>query len=225
MRLTILPILILGLFFSSSSIPMVGGESEKKIWIWSISELEQQYVNNECFLEAVKLASVIAQSEIGKDAFDKVSSVDNSLTLDYVNKLGKYPQLQVKSIEDKWAQYEGDMGVNENIIFLDKQRLDAQLQLCSNIDKKNDVLINLAAIILHETAHWSDNVIKHPNSFSDTPGEEGIQLERDIFGGTLSIGPLEDGKPTYNTQLLKNGHQVEITKIENWGNLDFWIST
>ena len=205
---------------SSSVTPNVFGEQNTNVGIWSLSNLDEKYTQNECFIEANNLATVIINSKIGQEAFNKVDKSTETLT-ETIHKMNSHPQIQVKNLVNNWAQYEGDMGINENIIYLDENRLIAQLDLCQDPDKKNSIILNIAAIILHETAHWSDNVIKYPYSSGDTLGEEGRQLEKDVFGGVISLSTI-DGIITDKTSLLKDNHIMDSMEIQRLSNPTHW---
>ena len=205
---------------------------EKRIWIWSLSQLDDDYTENYCFNYALVYAAEIAQSEKGQEAFSKVTKPGQTLSLETVDRIGTYPQIQVKNLDDKWAQYEGDGVGDENTIYLDKDRLNTLLELCQTSDNRDNVILFLDVIILHETAHWSDNVLKHSEitqtgNFEykthvggDTPGEEGSQLEKDLFGGMISLPITVAGSPS--STLFKDGKMVEDIQKQQWFNLAFW---
>ena len=206
---------------------------EKRIWIWSLSNLSDDYAENYCFNYALVYASKIAQSKKGQEAFSKVTKPGQSLTVETVDRIGTYPQILVKNLDDKWAQFEGDGVGDENLIYLDRTRLNSLLEMCQNQDKRNDVLLFLQAIILHETAHWADHVLKHSKSVQggnleyktyvgDTPGEEGSQLEKDLFGGIMSLNLTKNGKPTDSSSLIMGGQLVDEIQKQKWLDLAFW---
>lgn len=209
------------LFVISSSVtPNVFGAQNTSVGIWSLSNLDEKYTQNECFIEAINLAVVITESKIGEEAFSKVSKSTETLT-ETTDRMNFYPQIQVKNLANNWAQYEGDMGINESIIYLDEDRLTAQLGVCQDPDKKNSIVLHIAAIILHETAHWSDNMIKHPYSSRDTLGEEGRQFEKEVFGGIISLSTF-DGIITEKTSLLKDDQILDSIEIQRLSNLNYW---
>ena len=141
--------------------------------------------------------------------------------MNQIGKINSQPHIQVKNLENNWAQYEGDAGINENIIYLDEERLAAQLNLCQDPDKKNSILLHIAVMILHETAHWSDNMVKYPYTSGDTLGEEGRQFEKDTFGGVISLTTF-DGKITDKASLLKNGQILDNIEIQRLSSLNHW---
>ena len=234
-------VLVTGVFSATSSLSFAEGTQfeeitteEHSIWIWSLSHLDENYKKNYCLNYALLLASKIAQSNAGQKAFEKVSKSGESLTMEMVDKIGNYPEIQVKNLDSNWAQYEGDGGGNPNVIYLDKDKLSFLLELCQEPDKEKDVLIFLEATILHETAHWADHVLKYSevtqgSNFEyktqiggDTLGEEGTQLEKDLFGGVMSIGPLEDEKPTDRSMLIRDGKFVDEEQKLIWSNIAWW---
>ena len=209
------------LFVISSSItPNVFGEQNTNVGVWSLSNLDEKYTQNECFIKAMNLAVVITESEIGQEAFSKIGKSTETLT-ETVDRMNFYPQIQVKNLVNNWAQYEGDMGINENIIYLDEDRLTAQLHLCQDPDKKNSIVLHIATIILHETTHWSDNMIKHPYSSGDTLGEEGRQFEKEVFGGVISLTTV-DGIITDKSSLQKNDQILDNIEIQRLSNPNHW---
>lgn len=241
-ELSLITILVTGLIFSFPNfLPTVVAEHQEiedenskvkpviysdktnkqtKIWIWSLVQLGEHYSKNECLVNALKLASLIAQSEKGQKAYAKVTAPSNSLQK-WVEQSNMPIELQIKPLVNNWAQYEGDSGGEVNSIYLDSDKLDAQLELCNKADKQDIVLISIATTILHETAHWSDHIIKHTDG-RDTLGEEGAQLEKDLFGGSLNLSPLIDEIPTNKAQLYNNGILVSEKVINNWLSINFW---
>lgn len=215
-------VIVSSLFVISSSItPNVFGEQNIDVGIWFLSNLDENYTKNECFIEAVNLAATISDSKIGQEAFSKVGKTGESL-METIDKINIHPELQVKTLVNNWAQYEGDMGMNENIIYLDEDRLMTQLDLCKDADKKDAIHLHIATILLHETAHWSDNVIKYPYSSGDTLGEEGVQFEKDVFGGVISLTTFE-GLVVNESSLLKNGQILGNIEIQELSNPNYWI--
>jgi hypothetical protein len=83
----------------------------------------------------------------------------------------------------------------------------------------------MALTILHETAHWKDDVKKHPNAGDRTPpdgpkdtrGEEGWDLERDIFEKDLFLN--NDGTVREGTA---DGDAVTQEQIDTWLNHATW---
>ena len=206
---------------SSGIVPNASGEQNTNDGIWDLSNLDENYTKNECFVTAVNLATTITESKIGQEAFSKVSKSGESLTKK-IAEINDRPQIQVKNLGNNWAQYEGDMGINENTIYLDKERLTAQLNLCQDPDKKNSILLHIAVMILHETVHWSDNMIKYPHSSGDTLGEEGRQFEKDVFGGVISLTTF-DGLITDKASLLKNGQILDNMEIQRLSDPNHWM--
>lgn len=191
------------------------------IWIWTLERLPEDYQKNDCLKEALKLGESIAKSQKGQDALKKVNKPGVNLGEEL--KDGTGPEIELKELPgDPWARYEGDSGGKEDAVFLDNDSLDALLALCKDASKKKDVLILLAASILHETAHWKDDNKKHPDDDTDTPGEEGAQLEKDIFGGVLDMEPLTDGKPTGSSKLTKDNAEVDAGTKKNWADPEWW---
>ena len=68
------------LIVMSLGIPNASGEQNTNVNMWDLSNLDENYTKNECFMEAVNLATTIAESKIGQEAFSKVSISTESLT-------------------------------------------------------------------------------------------------------------------------------------------------
>lgn len=230
---TILVLLGGTLLTAPSFIGNAEGElDEKRIWIWSLSQLDKEYAENDCFNYALIYAAKIAKAEKGQEAFKKVLKPGQILSYETVDRTGTFPQIQVKNLEDKWAQYEGDGVGDENTIYLDKDKLNTLLELCQKPDNKDNAMLFLQVIILHETAHWSDNVLKHSDSVQggnfeykirvggDTPGEEGSQLEKELFGGMISL-PITVGE-SLSSSLIRDGKIVDDIQKQKWFDISFW---
>jgi hypothetical protein len=192
------------------------------IWIWTFSRLPEEYQKNECFIEAVKLAEKIAKSKKGQKAFGKVNNPGQNLNKEEVDKTGKHPEIEVKvptstSKKNAAAWYDGESGGPKDTLFFNKVKLDKALDLCKK-SKKLDSIIYIASTLLHETAHWKDDVIKFPNAdgrpFGDTFGEEGEDLVVEIFGGVLDLD--REGN------LRKNLKKVDKATKEKWANPKTW---
>jgi hypothetical protein len=181
---------------------------------WTLSRLDREKRNNECLYKAMKLAEKIAKSQKGRDAYAKVNKAGADLNVELSD--GNGPELKNNDLE--WTndsqtngEYEGDSGGRE-----DEFKLNNKLwELCNDPNKKKEAILILASTILHESAHWKDDVKKNPDDDTDTPGEEGKQLEKDIFGGDIHYDP-SDGR------LELDRNPVDQATMDNWLNHDNW---
>jgi len=192
-----------------------------RYWIWTFSELEEKYWTNECFLEAVKLAEAIAKSPKGQAAYKKVNKPNQAFTFDEVEKTGLHPEISVEEPTNSkrytWGWYEGEQANKpDDIIYINKKKIDQVLKNCNN-DKRLDAIIIIAGVILHESAHWKENVMKYPDKDYDPDrGEEGEDLIWDIFGKILDTGT--DGT-------LKNPtKKVDDDTKKKWADPNWWAN-
>jgi len=201
----------------------------RSVWIWTLERLPEEYQKNECLQEALKLAEAIAKSKKGQDAFKKVNK--EGVKLEDELKDGEGPEIEVEELDEAWGEYRGDAGGKEDAIYIDKSKLDKLLDLCKVKAKKKDAIIRIASTILHETAHWKDDNKKFPKDDSkkpqhediDTHGEEGTQLEVDIFGGDLDMNGLDaKGDPTENSKLTKDRKEVDDETKKQWADPNWW---
>lgn len=191
------------------------------IWIWTLERLPEEYQKNECLKEALRLAESIAKSRRGQEALRRVNIENADLGQELQDGTG--PELELDELDRAWGEYRGDSGGKEDAIYLDKSKLDKLLEMCKDENKKKDAIIRIASTVLHETAHWKDDNKKHPDDDTDTPGEEGTQLEIDIFGGDLDMNNKDrDGDPTNDSKLTRDRQEVDDRTKDNWANPDWW---
>ncbi len=171
---------------------------------WTLSRLDPARRNVDCLFNALQLAKTIALSQQGRAAYAKVNQPGADLGMELSDANG--PELKNSSDADLrtpdgekvWGQYTGDSGGSETQFEMNNDIWDGCAGGATEEQKKNTTL-RMTVNILHETAHWKDDVKKFPNDDTDTPGEEGTQLERDLFGGNLDQdgagNPTRDGSP------------------------------
>jgi len=195
------------------------------IYIWTLSHLngnKRQYRQNECLYKAMKLAERIAKSQTGRNAYAKVNDAGKNLDDEF--KDGQGPEIDVETLTDANGEYRGE-GKKEKSpdklqLFLHQGIWDWCGPNTSEAQKQKTILL-IASTLLHETAHWKDDVKK---TGADTPGEEGKQLEQDIFGGDISMS-YKTGE-LYVKDITKNGPPKVATQaqIDNWLNANTWRS-
>lgn len=203
------------------------------IWIWTLSPIPDEYKKNACFMEALRLAEAIAKSKKGQAAFQKVNKPNTAFGEAEVKKRGVHPEIELRErlgSRAAVAEYTGDNGNTpggrfsaEDRIYFAKPALDRMLKQCEGA-KRRDIVIYLAATLLHETAHWKDDLFKHAGTDAhkpldgpyDTPGEEGEDLVRELFGGILEVE--EDGT------LEKDDKAATDEAKANWSDPAWWSS-
>jgi hypothetical protein len=181
---------------------------------WTLSRLDPDRRNNSCLFRALLLARTIALSAQGRQAYARVNQDSADIAAELAD--GQGPELKNSSDESLrtpegdvvWGQYTGDSGGSETQFEMNNTIWDS----CGNgasQDQQRNTTLRMTVNILHETAHWKDDVKKFPSGLfgeptpSDTPGEEGTQLEHDLFGGDVDQddagNPILDGNPVDDT--------------------------
>lgn len=191
---------------------------------WTLSRLDPAKRNSDCLYKALQLAKTIAKSQKGRDAYAKVNKPDGDLDVELADGAG--PELKTFSPANaqEYGVYRGDSGGSESDVFINTRMWDFCTDESSESQKKAATLM-MALTILHESAHWKDDVKKHPNAGDRTPpdgpkdtaGEEGWELERDIFEKDLFLnddGTVREGRA--------DGAEVSQEQIDNWLNTDNW---
>lgn len=176
---------------------------------WTLSRLDMDKRNNDCLYKALQLAKTIAGSAAGRAAYAKVNQAGADLDIELADGAG--PELKNSNLANAYGVYEGDSGGSETEFQIDNFHWDKCGEGATEDDKKNTILI-MAVTILHESAHWKDDVKKYPDDDTDTPGEEGNQLETDLFGGLILDG---DG-------IERDGNPVDDATRDGWLNPDNW---
>lgn len=171
---------------------------------WTLSHLDKDKRNTDCLSKAAQLAQAIALSPRGQAAYAKVNNPGAKIGDELAD--GKGPELQSKNLAGSNAEYRGESGGSKDL-FLG----DDLWSGCDKPGKKKDTILCLASAILHETAHWKDDVKK---TGPDTIGEEGDQLEKDLFGGIARCGP--DGT------FQKDGKPVDDKTKDDWLDPSYW---
>jgi len=177
---------------------------------WTLSRLDSSNRNNDCLFKALQLAKTIAKSAAAHAAYAKVNQPGADLDIELAD--GNGPELKNSNLMGEYGVYKGDAGGSETQFEIANNIWDGCGEGATEDEKKNTTLI-MAVTILHESAHWKDDVKKHPTDDTDTPGEEGNQLEKDLFGGIIT-----DGGPG----IKRDGTPVDNTTRDGWLNPDNW---
>lgn len=155
------------------------------IYIWKLSCLPRAKRNNECVYKALRLAEMIAKSQKGRDAYAKVNKPGADLSKEFVDNQG--PCINEEVLDNANGEYRGEGkpagDKAKTNLFLHRGIWDWCGPSSTEAQRKKTILL-IASTLLHETAHWKDDVKKGP---PDTAGEEGKQFEKDVFGGDISI--------------------------------------
>ena len=177
---------------------------------WTLSRLSSSQRGNTCLLNAVTLAQAIALSAIGQTAYAAVNLPGANLADELAE--GEGPEIERVPLTDAYGEYAGDAGGLEDQFTMDTDLWD-QCGPSATADEQQNITLVMAITILHETAHWKDDVAGHPDDDGDTEGEEGTQLELDIFGGFITNG---DG-------LMIDGEPLEVEVRDFWLDPDNWL--
>jgi beta-lactam-binding protein with PASTA domain len=176
---------------------------------WTLSRIDRNLRNNDCLYQAMQLAKTIALSAAGRAAYARVNQAGADLGTELAD--GQGPELKDSKLDNEYGVYQGDAGGSESQIEIAQSIWDGCGEGATEDQKKNTILI-MAVTILHETAHWKDDVKKYPDDDRDTPGEEGNQLETDLFGGVITDGG----------GIKRDGNAVGNNTRDNWLNPNNW---
>jgi len=176
---------------------------------WTLSRLDPAKRNNDCLFNALNLAKTIALSAAGKAAYAKVNLEGASLERELADAKG--PELENANLADVYGVYRGDSGGSESEFEMNNTIWDGCAEGATEGQKKNTTII-MTVTILHETAHWKEDVKKFLADDTDSPDEEGNQLERDLFGGII----------TNEGGLRRDGILVDDTIRDGWLNPVSW---
>lgn len=150
---------------------------------WTLSRIDIAKRNTDCLANAMRLAQAIANSATGRAAYAKVNVAGADLAVELADGAG--PELKNTAAVGEYGSYAGDASGSETQFSMSDSMWDGCAE-GSTASQKKDATLVMAVTILHETAHWKDDVKKYPGDDSDTAGEEGNQLEEDIFGGIVT---------------------------------------
>ncbi len=189
------------------------------VWIWTFSRLPEVYKNNDLFVKAVELAAKIAKSKAGQKAYSIVNKKNVPFSKKEVDKTGKHPEIEVVKVTGNkrfaWAFYEHpSFKYREDSIYWNKEKLDKILEIArKNNAKIKDISIFIAITILHETAHWKDQVIMG----GTYRGEEGHDVNDLIFGK-----PHGDFDLDKQGCLTRGGKKLSDKLKDKWLNTATW---
>jgi len=185
---------------------------------WTLSRLDRASRNNDCLYRAMQLSKAIALSDAGRAAYAKVNAPDADLAAELAD--GKGPELKNADLEGAYGTYSGDAGGKEDQFKINNNLWSGCGDGATQAQKDRTVLL-MAATILHETAHWKDDVKKHADSDPgrggtyDTAGEEGNQLEKDLFGGIITGD---------QNVIRRDGRTVNDATVSGWLNTANWTT-
>lgn len=176
---------------------------------WTLSRMDRSRRNSDCLYNAMQLAKAIAKSAAGHAAYGRVNKPDVNVDTELGDGMG--PELKDNDLVDEYGVYKGDSGGSETQFEIDSTIWDGCGDGATE-DQKKDTTLIMAITILHETAHWKDDVKKNPDDDTDTDGEEGNQLEKDVFGGVIT----NDGG------IKRDGAAVDSATRDGWLNQANW---
>ena len=174
---------------------------------WRLSCLDSERRNNDCLFEALNLAATIALSPRGRTAYGRVNNAGADLAEELADGAG--PVLKNEDLEGANAAYRGEGGGSKDL-FLGNHLWDG----CDDPDRRKDTVLGMISAVLHETAHWKDDVKK---TGPDTAGEEGDQLEQDLFGAAGRR--WSDGTFRIDGNAVDLETKCELLTEEYWQNL------
>jgi hypothetical protein len=129
---------------------------------WTLLLISSSNRNNDCLFNAMQLAKTIAKSAVGRAAYAKVNQ--SGVDLDVELSDGNGPELATSDnphpdAEVEFADYAGDRGGSETQFVMNNAIWNGCGDGATEAQQKNTTLL-MAVTILHETAHWKDDVKK-----------------------------------------------------------------
>lgn len=190
------------------------------------SGLDSDKRNDDCFFQAAEIAKTIALSTRGVAAFSMVNEPGADLAQELAD--GQGPEITNATLptingREPHGEYLGKS--TPSPFFKDFFVMsDGLWNNCDTPGRKNDTIMCMANVMLHETAHWKDEVKK---TSADTPGEEGWVVTNAIFGLGSPVCDLETGELTF--QVPKEGGGVEFLPVsesvkQQWLDPEFWAT-
>lgn len=180
---------------------------------WTLSRLDEAQRNNPCLRDAMNLARTIVMSAQGQAAYAKVNLPDADIKEELAD--GQDPEIDNEALDGANGVYKGDSADIEDQFELDDSFFENCGPDATEQQKKNTTMM-MVSTILHETAHWKDDNKKHPKDADgnepadhDTEGEEGRQLETDLFGGNMD--QTGDGDA-----VTIDGDPVSDDQVDEW---------
>jgi hypothetical protein len=165
---------------------------------WKLDKIKPQYRHNKYFWEALNLSRDMMYSKAGREAFDPLipDKFGPNDDLGDLTDNGKGPSIEtMPPYHDElspYGKYKGDSKeLNEDDIFIN-EKLWEYMQEDSTEEQQKSAVLMMAIVILHETAHWMDDVILHPSNEPDrSPPERhpdtGDLMEYRLFGKLLRL--------------------------------------
>jgi len=188
---------------------------------WTLSRLPSEQRRTKLIYRAFNLAKKIAASQRGHDAYSKVNDV--GADLDEELKDGAGPEALYTTLTDANGEYRGEgrasaTHVDKTQVHLHSGMWDWYTGSTSELQNKRTIIL-MASTLLHESAHWKDDVKK---TGPDTHGEEGKQLEQDLFGGDISMD--YDTGELYIRDLTTGDPATAVTEaqLDAWLNAETW---
>ena len=174
---------------------------------WKLSRLDPSKRNNECFFNALQLANAIVKSGAGRAAFAKVNKEGADLNTELAD--GRGPAVRNADL----TGYAGVYDIKKPDEFMIRNSIWDHCGLGATVEAKKNTTLYMAATMLHETAHWKDDNKKFPADDTSTPGEEGDELEKDLFGGLVTNG----------RGIWLNGKPISNGLRDLWLNPAYWL--
>ena len=152
-------------------------------------------------------------SAAGQAAYGKVNLPGADIKEELADGMG--PEIDNEPLEGANGVYKGDSQDIEDQFELDDSLWDACGPDATEQQKKNATIM-MVSTILHETAHWKDDNKKFPKDADgdepadhDTDGEEGRQLETDLFGGNMD-------QTADAMDITIDGEPVDAAQVDMW---------
>jgi hypothetical protein len=158
---------------------------------WTLSRIDRDKRNVDC-----RTTRCSSPPSGPRTAYAKVNQAGADIARELADRAG--PELKTFSPADAqlYGEYRGDSGGREDELFI-STRLWTVCGDNATASQKKAATFVMALTILHESAHWKDDVKKSPDSDADTADEEGWQWERDVFGEDYFLnddGTLRKGR-------------------------------
>ncbi len=184
------------------------------IGAWTLSRLTRARRNVDCLYQATQLAKKIARSRAGITAYKKFAKPTANSDADVLTAMADRAGPELRSANmTAYGHFKGnEEGDRDDQFYMRESLWDG----CDGTaaQKKATIFI-MAVTILHETAHWKWDVIHEDGNWRNREpgGEAGNELERDLFGGILS---LRGGR------IYRDGTAVNDATLNGWLNHSSW---
>jgi hypothetical protein len=183
---------------------------------WTLSRMDRNHRNVDCFYQAIQLAKTIIRSRQGIDAFKKYCKPGDREDADLIAVFAdaQGPELKTADLGGCYGEFKGnEQGDRDDQLYMGDFIWDGCDAGATADEKKNTILI-MAVTMLHETAHWKWDV-KHEDGRwrnREPGGEAGNELEKDLFGGII----------TNSGGIKRNGRAVSDAQRDMWLDATNW---